>query len=150
MTPTALSPTILIHLTRFSETPSTPNNDSSFNSLIAELSQLTSHSHHPPDFGQRTAVTAVSDSPEGYYSVTSSACSSRSLGSQTTNMSDLIITTGHEELDQQTGSVISAWNSTVPGSGTTDVILQEVQQSVDNQLSEDLASAQTPTNATVR
>ncbi|KAJ9105877.1 hypothetical protein QFC20_004212 [Naganishia adeliensis] len=63
-------------------------------------------------------------------------------------MSDLIITTGHEDLYQQTGSVISAWNSTVSGSGATDRILQEVQQWSYNQPSDDLASSHTPTNAT--
>lgn len=141
---------ILKLLTYFRETPKTPNNNSLFSSLIAELSQLTSHSDHRAlDFGQQAAATTLSDSREGFYSVTSSGCSSRSLGSQTDNMSDLIITTGHEDLYQETGSVISAWNSTVSGSGARAGIMQEVQQWSYNQPSDDLASSHTPTNATV-
>jgi hypothetical protein len=150
--------TSLIRLDYFRQTPPTPTNDSSFKSLIAELSQLSSSSDHRANFVRLSAATTLSDSPEGFYSVTSSPCSPRSPGSQTGNatdnmtdsMSDLIITTGHEDLPRRTGSTASLWHSGIFDSSISDGILQEMQGTLTNQTSGDVASSpHTPTDVTV-
>lgn len=124
-----------------------PSNNSSFDSLIAELSHLTTSSTHRSDFDPipETATTS-SDSAEGFYSVTSSRCSSRSLGSQTDNMSDLIITTGHEDLYQQTESVIDARESQVSDHSAMEQDSQESHYS-HQPVDVDAAASHAPTNA---
>lgn len=142
--------TSLTCLNALSESPHTPTNASSFESLIAGLSQLTTSSDHTATISRHKAATPVSDPPELLVSVTSSCCSLRSLESQMTNMSDLIITTGHESLHGRTVSDISRWHSGMSGISAKAGSYQDVQQIVHDRVTKEVASSvQTPTNATV-